>query len=56
MITDDTKLNREFDQALKDKKKYCLLPGGLATKVLFNFEVLKSQIKDTFFRALNMSP
>ena len=36
MITDDTKLNREFDQALKDKKKFCLLPGGLATKVFIS--------------------
>ena len=33
MIAHENKAKIEINEALRDKKKYCMLPGGLAAKV-----------------------
>lgn len=33
MIIKETEEKKKYNEALKEKKKYCLLPGGLPAKV-----------------------
>ena len=55
LITQENDEEEEINKALADKKKSCLLPGGLASKVLqrllnHQFNIIK------YFRVLSISP
>ena len=36
MIKKETEEKKKYNEALREKKKYCLLPGGLPAKVSSN--------------------
>ena len=36
MIIKETEEKKKYNEALREKKKYCLLPGGLPAKVNSN--------------------